>query len=149
MTRKTRLKTRLRRGQLTPHFNIKEFRCHDGTGYVQGLRKYQGLSRRKAKSRAKELALLLEKVRAKHGNKPLRLNSVYRTPAYNRLIGGALGSAHTRGFAVDVATPHNKTQEQHHKVMRAVFPNGVGNYPTQKFVHGDRDWILGERNWNG
>jgi len=137
-----------RRGQLTKHFNVSEFKCGDGTGYIAGMRKL-GLSKREAKARAVQLAKYLEEVRARCGNKPLHLNSVYRTPSYNRLIGGASNSAHIRGLAADIARPKGVRQEELRRHVRAVFPAGVGNYPSQNFVHGDFDSNLGRRDWEG
>jgi len=137
-----------RPGRLTKHFHVREFKCHDGTGYMAGLKK-SGLSHREAKKRAVQLATYLEEVRARCGNKPLYLNSVYRTPAYNASIGGAKNSAHTRGYAVDIATPRGWRQDRFRAVVRAVFPCGTGNYPSQRFVHGDFDPTLGRRDWEG
>lgn len=136
-------------GQLTKHFHIDEFACHDGTGYIEGLVKEQGLSVKDARGRAVQLAKYLEKVRAAHGNKPLHLNSVFRTKAYNKSIGGAKNSAHTRGFAADSTPPVGVSLERHREVCRAVFPSGVGFYPQANFVHGDFDPVLGRRDWVG
>lgn len=135
-------------GQLSPNFNIREFACHNGVGYVEGLVKEKGLSKANAKTRAKELANYLERVRVKHG-KTLRVTSAYRTVAYNRAIGGASNSAHTRGFASDTPPPDGITLEEHRQVVREVFPGGVGYYPQANFIHGDFDPELGRREWNG
>lgn len=134
-------------GQLSPNFNIREFACHDGTGYIEGLIKCKGLSRDQAWSRAKENAKRLEKVR-KEEKQPIRLTSVYRTDSYNARIGGASNSAHTRGFANDI--PPGKHSLSHHKsVMRNCFESGIGYYPQLNFVHGDFDPTLGRREWIG
>lgn len=69
--------------------------------------------------------------------KPLRINSAYRSPAYNRsLPGAAKNSVHTQGGALDLsgspATLHRILKE-----MRAegLFRGGIGKYRT--FVHVD------------
>lgn len=136
-------------GQLTRNFNIREFGCHDGTGYVEGLVRFKGLTAGQAKARAKVLAEDLEQLRRLGGNKPLRLTSVYRTDPYNARIGGASNSAHTRGHAEDSAPPAGVTLSEHRANTREAFPSGVGFYPQANFVHGDNDPTLGRREWNG
>lgn len=136
-------------GQLSKNFNIREFACHDGTGYVEGLMREQGLSRAKAMERARGLAGDLEQVRAKGGNRPIRLTSVFRTKRYNKAVGGASNSAHTRGRAADVPPPRGVSLRKHRENMRVSFPCGIGYYPGLNFVHGDRDFTLGRREWEG
>jgi hypothetical protein len=68
--------------------------------------------------------------------RPLRINSGYRSPAYNRAISGSSASIHMRGGALDLsgspATLHRILQE-----MRAegLFRGGLGRYKT--FTHVD------------
>lgn len=68
--------------------------------------------------------------------RPLRINSAYRSPAYNRAISGAKYSQHTQGGALDLsgspATLHRILKE-----MRAegLFRGGIGRYKT--FTHVD------------
>jgi hypothetical protein len=68
--------------------------------------------------------------------RPLRINSAYRSPAYNRAISGASASIHVRGGALDLsgspATLHRILKE-----MRAegLFRGGIGRYKT--FCHVD------------
>ena len=135
-------------GQLTRNFNIREFACHDGTGYIDGLKRFKGIGAEAAKARAKALAGYLERVRAAHGGKVMRLTSVYRTDPYNDRIGGASNSAHTRGYAEDSPPPAGVTLSTHRAVCRDVFPSGIGFYPQANFVHADLDPTLGRREWN-
>jgi len=68
--------------------------------------------------------------------RPLRINSAYRSPAYNRAISGASKSIHMLGGALDLsgspATLHKILTE-----MRAegLFRGGLGRYKT--FTHVD------------
>jgi hypothetical protein len=68
--------------------------------------------------------------------RPLRINSAYRSPAYNRTISGASKSIHVLGGALDLsgspATLHRIVTE-----MRAegLFRGGIGRYKT--FTHVD------------
>lgn len=51
------------------------------------------------------LAETMERVRAILGNVPIIISSGYRSPALNRLIGGAKRSAHLYGLACDFTAP--------------------------------------------
>ena len=135
-------------GQLTRNFNIREFGCRDGTGYIGGLARETGISRAHAHNRAVALATRLERVRAHH-RRPLRIVSGYRTKSYNARIGGASNSAHTRGYAADVPPPASVSLSRHRRAMRQAFEGGIGTYPGSGFVHGDFDPLLGRREWVG
>ena len=136
-------------GQVTRNFKLAEFACNDGTPYIDGLVREQGLTKKQAKLRAKQLADRLERLRAREGNRPLRPNSVFRSRTYNAKVGGVVGSAHTRGYAADLPAPAGITLAAHRAHGRAIFEGGVGYYPSQHFVHVDFD--PGERgdNWVG
>jgi hypothetical protein len=81
--------------KLSPHFSLAEFACNDGTPYPPEWRA----------TRAVELAAVLEDFRAFLGGGALTLGSVYRTPDWNRLQGGAKKSQHLRGTAADSYPP--------------------------------------------
>ena len=72
---------------LSPHFKVKEFRCKDGSDTV-----------------IIDLKLInyLELIRDNF-NKPVHVNSGYRTETYNRKIGGATKSQHLLGKAADIS----------------------------------------------
>lgn len=140
---------RLIPGQLSPNFNVREFACHDGTGYVEGLVRERRMTPGLARARAVAMAQRLEKVRRLRGGKPVRVTSLYRTIPYNARIGGAKNSSHTRGFAADVPPAPGEKLTEHRADMRAAFECGIGFYPGSNFVHGDFDPTLGRREWDG
>jgi len=68
--------------------------------------------------------------------RPLRINSAYRSPAYNRAISGASKSVHVQGGALDLsgspATLHRILTEMRRE---GLFRGGIGRYKT--FTHVD------------
>ena len=130
-----------------PNFTWRELACHDGTGYIEGLMKYEGLSFYRAWRRGRKLGKYLEAIRRKV-RKPIKVTSAYRTPAYNRKIGGKSNSPHLRGYAADMDTPPGMTTSNFAVPCRKIYPSGIGIYPSQGFVHGDFDPVLGRRNWH-
>lgn len=133
-----------RRGQLTPHFHIREFWCKDGTPPKRGRAKtYRALCRQ-----------YLEPMRAEFG--PCTITSGYRTPAHNAAVGGEPGSFHVNDWhdkddvAADsmFARGSASSWAAKAKVLRQRRRNGnggVGTYTT--FVHCDtRDY---QSNWWG
>lgn len=72
--------------KLSEHFTVKEFACRDGSDVVKIDTK---------------LVELLEKIRAYYGL-PVHITSAYRTPTYNKSVGGASASYHIKGMAADI-----------------------------------------------
>ena len=72
--------------KISDHFMLAEMACKDGSDKVLY---------------STELMSMLEKLRA-YGGFTIHINSGYRTPAYNRKIGGASMSQHTKGTAADI-----------------------------------------------
>ncbi|NLF80409.1 MAG: DUF882 domain-containing protein, partial [Clostridia bacterium] len=70
---------------LSKNFTVREFACADGSDKILI---------------DSELVLLLQKIRD-HFHRPLLITSAYRSPAYNKKIGGASNSYHLKGMAAD------------------------------------------------
>lgn len=111
-------------GYLTPNFTRAEYRCHDSNhSEVWGVLKY----------RARQHCWQLERFRHGVGDKSMPILSAYRTPAYNRAIGGATLSRHMSGDATDfsLATVNAIGRDRFFNVADVVFAqDGVGRYPS-------------------
>lgn len=100
--------------KLTAHFKVKEFRCKDGSDTILI---------------ARELPVICEYLRMRTG-KPFAPNSAYRTPQYNKQVGGVENSQHTYGTAVDIPTLSGYTPAKMAAIAREIMPDwgGVGIY---------------------
>jgi len=74
---------------------------------------------------------------------PLIVHSAFRSPGYNRKVGGAKHSMHLQGAAFDISMT-NHDPESFEAAARAVGFTGFGFYPRQNFMHVDigraRQW---------
>lgn len=77
--------------KISPHFKLSEMACKDGSDKV---------------FYSTELMAKLEELRA-YGGFTVSINSGYRTPAYNKKIGGASRSQHRFGTAADIVVKKN------------------------------------------
>jgi zinc D-Ala-D-Ala carboxypeptidase len=68
--------------------------------------------------------------------KPMIVNSGYRSPEHNRVVGGAKNSRHMLGIAFDVRMD-NHDPHTYIAAALAVGFRGIGTYPRQNFVHVD------------
>jgi len=75
---------------MTEHFKKEEFRSKDGAHFPYEV-----------KQNLKVLAEQLEVLR-EHFQKPININSGYRSPEHNAKVGGAENSQHLLGKAADV-----------------------------------------------
>lgn len=116
--------------KLSENFKVKEFACKDGSDVV---------------FISPELVTILQKVR-KHFGRAVHINSGYRTPTYNKKVGGATHSQHLYGMACDIHLNLVKPKDVA-AYVETLLPNkgGIGIY--KNFVHVD---VRAQKSrWNG
>ena len=114
--------------QLTKNFNLSEFRCRDGSDVPDELMQ-------NAQCLAENLQVLRDNL-----GKPIHVISGYRSPKYNRKIGGARRSQHMSAKAGDIKikgmTPKEVKEAIEELISKGeMVQGGVGLYTT--FVHYD------------
>lgn len=102
------------------HFKVKEFACKDGSQVVF-IDSY--------------LVSILDILRNKI-EKPVIINSGYRTPTRNKEVGGAKYSYHMRGMAADIRVSGMKAKEIANE-LNAIVPNECGIIVYNTWVHID------------
>lgn len=129
--------------KVSEHFDLEEFRCHDGTPYPEEW----------VRTRLPALLRTLEAIRSEFG-KPIHVVCGYRTVAYNRYLrdkglksfgksGVAVHSQHCEGRAADIAIFGEDTHVVYSALIRmweaGQLPElgGVELYPGLGFVHVD------------
>ena len=119
-------------GYITPHFRWEEAKCKDGTHVPASLR-----------GNAVRHAWQLERFRHRLGDKSIPVLSWYRSPSYNRKIGGASKSQHMNALATDFSTQvinrigRGKFFAEAEKVWKT---GGVGKYPSGSGHTDTRGW---------
>lgn len=114
--------------QLSKNFNSYEFRC--------------GLGRPCACQTTlidEALVDILQRIRDHWPGHALHITSGYRCPAYNRSVGGATGSYHSKGMAADI-TVDGVVPREVAKYAESIGVLGIGLYETSAdgyFVHID------------
>ena len=112
------------------HLSWKELECNNGVAYPHRFI-YDG--------RVFELAQVFEDIRHLCGDKPITVISAYRTPEWNKRVGGARLSQHVQGRALDLKPPKGFTVLEFFRLIKANYKDfgihGIGLYPT--FVHID------------
>ncbi len=115
-------------GDLTKNFSLREFRCRDGSSippeYMDNVRLL-----------AKNLQVLRD-----HIGLPIRITSGYRSPPYNRKIGGARKSQHMLAKASDIKVSGMTPDQVRSTILQLIkegkmMQGGVGRYVT--FTHYD------------
>lgn len=116
--------------KLSENFKVKEFACKDGSDVVFV---------------APKLVEILQNVR-EHFGKPVNINSAYRTPTYNKKVGGSTYSQHQYGTAADIKI-NGVSPKDVAAYVETLLPNtgGIGIYSN--FTHVD---VRDEKSrWNG
>ena len=115
---------------LSANFKVREFACKDGSDPV---------------FIDTDLVNILQSIR-NHFKKPVTINSAYRTPTYNKKVGGSIYSQHLYGTAADIVINGIKPSEVA-DYAETLLKNtgGIGRYPT--FTH--VDVRATKSRWNG
>ena len=105
---------------LSTNFKVREFACKDGSDviFISG-----------------GLVQVLQAIRS-HFGKPVTINSAYRTPTYNKKVGGETYSQHQYGTAADI-TVSGVSPKDVAAYAETLLPGtgGIGIYST--FTHVD------------
>lgn len=107
--------------KLSANFRVREFKCKDGSDPI---------------FISSELVTVLQKIRDHYG-KAVTINSAYRTPTYNKKVGGVAQSQHVYGTAADIKVAGVKPADLYKWIDANVLKGtgGLGLYST--FVHVD------------
>ena len=83
---------------------------------------------------------VVDELRESYG-RPCRILSSYRSPAYNKAVGGAQFSQHKEFSALDITFDGLNTQRVYERLIAwrkaGKFVGGLGLYPTSGFIHID------------
>jgi len=124
--------------KISPHFYMNEVACRD---------RNRTLPTGAALASAERVAELMERIRQFFGNLPITVNSWYRTPEYNKQVGGAKNSQHVLGRAVDFTVEGIKPAEVQKCLSAVVKELGIGGLGCyDRFTHVD---IGKRRTWQG
>jgi uncharacterized protein YcbK (DUF882 family) len=130
-------------GDLTEHFSWSEFQCRDGSEMPPPV-----------KLNIPRTAQMLEAIRARiaqrFGERAVIVLSGYRSPEYNKRVGGTPRSQHLLGKAADIVVP-GLTPSQVQKICEELqnegIVGGLGRYPG--FTHVDwgpkRSWTYEDK----
>lgn len=111
--------------KLSTHFSLEEFIAPNDPNRPSAA----------ALANLRALAAVLEVLRVR-ADRALEITSGYRSPAYNRAVGGAAMSLHTTGLAADIAAPDDML-ELAALASQIAEIGGVGVYPGRGFIHVD------------
>ena len=124
--------------KLTENFYLYEFESKDGAEMPIEV--------------AENISILVEQLQfiRDYVNKPITINSAYRSPEHNKAIKGSKRSQHLSGKAADIVVKDIKPKDVANLIEylmdnEYILPGGIGRYDT--FTHYD---IRGIKTlWNG
>ena len=100
--------------QLTPHFSLEELTFTDH-------REFDNVPNESETKNLERLAQFLEMVKELLGNKPIMINSGFRSEALNRSLGSKDSSQHRVGCAADLRVPGMTPDE----VVKAIIASSL------------------------
>lgn len=111
---------------LSPHFTLAELTVTDH-------REFDNSPTQEEISNLQRLAQLLEQVKEAIGNKPVMINSAFRSKQINDAVGSSDRSQHRKGCAADLRVPGMTPDE----VVRAVI---AANLPFDQIIREFDRW---------
>jgi uncharacterized protein YcbK (DUF882 family) len=114
--------------RLSKNFTLDEFKSADGAEFPADV-----------VNNLRQLAKNLQVIRD-HFQKPIKINSGWRSPEHNKKVGGVSNSQHVKGKAADIVitgvTPGQLAAELEKLIeAKKISQGGIGVYPN--FVHYD------------
>lgn len=121
--------------KLTEHFDSLEF-GHRALGTIPSSQ----YPEKWIQDRLLPLCQQLEIIRKELGENPITILSGYRSPEFNKAIGGAKASQHMEGRAADIVVKNISPEDLHAQILKMatnklIKIGGLGQYP--RFVHVD------------
>lgn len=125
----------------TKHFSYSEFYSKDGSRFNGG-----NVSAATVQENVRRMMYKLEAIRVKLGNRPMNVNSGFRSISHNRNVGGASNSQHTYGIAADISVSGVSTTTVRNAAKSSGFS---GIYSEGSFTHMDSrvEYPYGTQSW--
>ena len=140
----------------TAHFDFSEFWQNRNAACSREANRYAEtfaggkVPENIVKRNVKRMMWRLEALRVKLGDKPIAINSGFRSVAYNKCIGGAGYSQHMYGTAVDLRVVETSNRRSR-TVAKSSQAHGIGCYSSLSHNHLDlrmqNEALAGARFW--
>ncbi|RAL26720.1 D-Ala-D-Ala carboxypeptidase family metallohydrolase [Thermoflavimicrobium daqui] len=115
----------------TKHFNWSEFYSKDGSKFTGGK-----VNEQTVKENVRRTMWKLEALRKKAGDRPVTVNSGFRSIKHNQNVGGASNSQHQYGIAADIRID-GYTVSQLFQLGKTCGFSGLLTYEAKGFLHVD------------